>query len=103
MKFFRQKPSIFRSQALHSVFLEAKLFVHRRSQSDADARLRTVWQRLDRVVSQGLLRLQMLGCVWSMSTSQPEKQLVSSFAGLQQSVDLELRPLMPYDLSTWQG
>ena len=43
----------------HSVFLEAKLFVHRRSQSDADARLRTVWQRLDRVVSQGLLPLQM--------------------------------------------
>lgn len=48
----------------HSVFLEAKLFVQRRSQSDADARLRTVWQRLDRVVSQGLLRLQMVGCVW---------------------------------------
>ena len=34
--------------------------------------------------------------------SQPEKHLVSSFAGLQQSVDLELRPLMPYDLSAWQ-
>eukprot|EP00434_Breviolum_minutum_P029791 symbB.v1.2.026340.t1/scaffold2624.1/size74584/2 len=40
----------------------------RQQQSDADARLRTVWQRLDR---------------------------------LQQSVDLELRPLMP-DPSTWR-
>lgn len=60
----------------HSVFFEAKLFVHRRSQSDADARLRTVWQRLDRVVSQGLI-IAFTGLQWAVfgGETSPEKQL----------------------------
>ena len=85
----------------HSVFSEAKLFV-------LDDRSLMLMHACGLFGNAWIVRSPRVYGVyggWAVlggETSQPEKHLVSSFAGLQQSVDLELRPLMPYDLSAWQ-